>query len=67
MNINCILIQFDDNIESLFRYKLIFIIVYRITGLSFDEILNYLKSNFFDIENESLIASKKGEINNLLV
>lgn len=64
---NCILIQFDDNIESLFRYKLIFIIVYRITGLSFDEILNYLKSNFFDIENESLIASKKGEINNLLV
>ena len=64
---NCILIQFDDNIESLFRYKLIFIIVYRITGLSFDEIFNYLKSNFFDIENESLIASKKGEINNLLV
>ena len=64
---NCTLIQFDDNIESLFRYKLIFIIVYRITGLSFDEILNYLKSNFFDIENESLIASKKGEINNLLV
>jgi hypothetical protein len=64
---NCILIQFDDNIDILFKYKLIFIIFYRITGLSFDEIFNYLKSNFFDIENESLISSKKEEINNLLI
>ena len=64
---NCILIQFDDNIDILFKYKLIFIIFYRITGLSFDEIFNYLKSNFFDIENELLISSKKEEINNLLV
>ena len=64
---NCILIQFDDNIDNLFKYKLIFIIFYRITGLSFDEILNYLKSNFFDIENELLIISKKEEINNLLM
>ena len=64
---NCILIQFDDNIDILFKYKLIFIIFYRITGLSFDEIFNYLKSNFFDIENELLISSKKEEINNLLI
>ena len=64
---NCILIQFDDSIDKLFKLELIYIIIFRITGLAFDDIFNYLKCNFFDIENESLIISKKEEINNLLV
>ena len=64
---NCVLIQFDDKIDNLFKYKLVYIIMFRITGLKFDDIFNYLKSNFFDIENESLIISKKEEINKLLV
>ena len=64
---NCVLIQFDDKIDNLFKYKLIYIIMFRITGLKFDDIFNYLKCNFFDIENESLIISNKEEINKLLV
>jgi hypothetical protein len=64
---NCILIQFDDNIDILFKYKLLYIIAYRITGLSFDDIFNYLNTNFFDIENNSLILSKKDDISNLLI
>lgn len=64
---NCVLIQFDDNIDTLFKYKLIYVIIYRITGLSFDDIFNYLKSNFFDIENESFTLSKKDEFLNLFV
>ena len=63
----CILIQFDDNIDNLFKFKFLYIIIFRITGLTFDDIFNYLKLNFFDIENESLIISKKNEIINLLV
>ena len=63
----CILVQFDDNIDNLFKFKFLYIIIFRITGLTFDDIFNYLKLNFFDIENESLIISKKNEIINLLV
>ena len=63
---NCILIQFDDNIDTLFKYKLIYIIVFRITGLCVDDIYNYLKANFFDIKNNSFILSKKEEISNLI-
>ena len=63
----CILTEFDDSIDNLFKLKLIYIIIFRITGLTFDDIFNYLKCNFVDIKNESLIISKKEEINNLLV
>ena len=66
INNNCILIQFDDNIDTLFKYKLIYIIVFRITGLCVDDIHNYLKANFFDIKNNSFILSKKEEISNLI-
>ena len=59
---NCILIEFDNDIDIIFKFKLIYIITSRITELPFDEIYNYLKNNFFDIENESLILSKKDEI-----
>lgn len=64
---NCILIQFDDDIDNLFLLKLIYIIIFRITGLTFDNIYNYLKSNFFELGNESLIKVKKEEILNFLV
>ena len=64
---NCILIQFDDNIDNIFKLKLIYIIIYRITGLEFDNIFEYLKINFYDIENESVFLSKKEEITNFMV
>ena len=64
---NCVLIQFDDSIDISLKYKLIYIIIFRLTGLTFDEIFNYLICNFYDIENELLCESKKEEIINLLV
>ena len=64
---NCVLIQFDDSIDISLQYKLIYIIIFRLTGLTFDEIFNYLICNFYDIENELLCESKKEEIINLLV
>ena len=64
---NCILIQFDDAIDNLFKIKLLYIFMFKITGLSFDDITNYLKSNYYDIENESLALSKKEEIEKLLI
>ena len=64
---NCILIQFDNDIDKLFLLKLIYIIVFRITGLTFDDIYNYLQWNFFEIGNESFMKIKKNEILNFLV
>lgn len=64
---NCILIQFDNNIENLFKLKLIYIIIFRITGLTFDNIFNYLEHNFFELENETSIQAKKEEILNFLI
>ena len=64
---NCILIQFDNTIDNLFMLKLIYIIIFRITGLTFDNIYNYLKSNFFELSNEEFIKIKKNEILNFLV
>ena len=64
---NCILIQFDNNIDNLFMLKLIYIIIFRITGLSFDNIFNYLKNNFFELGNDSFIKAKKEEILSFLV
>ena len=64
---NCILIQFDDAIDNLSKIKLIYILMFKITGLSFDDITNYLKSNYYDIENESFALSKKEEIEKLLI
>ena len=63
---NCILIQFDNKIDYLFVLKLIYIITFRITGLTFENIYNYLKCNFFELGNES-IKMKKDEILNFLV
>jgi hypothetical protein len=64
---NCILIQFDNDVDNLFLLKLIYIIVFRITGLTFDNIYNYLKWNFFEIGNESFMKIKKNDILNFLV
>jgi len=64
---NCILIQFDNNIENLFKLKLIYIIIFRITGLTFDNIFNYLEHNFYELENETSIQAKKEEILNFLI
>ena len=64
---NCILIQFDDAIDNLSKIKLIYILIFKITDLSFDDITNYLKSNYYDIENESFALSKKEEIEKFLI
>ena len=64
---NCILIQFDNEIDNLFLLKLIYIIIFRITGLTFDNIYNYLKCNFFELRNESFLKVKKEDILNFLV
>jgi uncharacterized protein YneR len=64
---NCILIQFDNSIDNLFMLKLIYIIIFRITGLTFDNIYSYLKCNFFELSNETFIKVKKNEILNFLV
>ena len=64
---NCILIQFDNDIDNLFLLKFIYIIIFRITGLTFDNIYNYLKSNFFEIVNESFFKIKKNDLLNFLV
>ena len=64
---NCVLIQFDDKIDYIFLMKFIYIIIFKTTGLSFDNIFSYLKINFFDINQESLINEKKEEFLKLLV
>ena len=64
---NCFLLQFDDKIEYIFMMKLIFIIIFRITGLTFDNILEYLKDNFADLNPEVSIKDKKEEFLNFLV
>ena len=64
---NCVLIQFDDKIDYIFLMKFIYIIIFKTTGLSFDNIFSYLKINFFDINQESLINEKKEEFMKLLV
>ena len=47
INNNCIIIEFDDDIDEKIKMKLLFIIVNKITGLNFEDIENYLKNNFF--------------------
>ena len=64
---NCILIQFDNNIDNIFMLKLIYIIIFRITGLSFDNIYDYLNDNFFKLGFESIIKNEKEEILNFFV
>ena len=64
---NCVLVQFDDKIENIFLMKFIYIIIFKVTGLSFDNIFSYLKINFFDINQESLSNEQKEEFIKLLV
>ena len=66
INNNCILIQFDEKIEYIFMMKFIYIIIFRITGLTFDNIFEYLKINFVDLSKESSIKDKKDEFLNVL-
>ena len=67
INNNCVLLQFDDKIEYIFMMKLIYIIIFKITGLNFDNIFEYLKINFVDLNKEALIKDKKNEFLNILV
>ena len=67
INNNCVLLQFDNNVEYIFMWKLIYLIIFKITGLNFDNIVDYLKINFADLNNEISIKDKKDEFINILV
>ena len=63
INNNSIIIEFDDEIDNKIKMKLLFIIAYKITGLSFDDIEKYLKDNFY-IMNERGVWPNKEELLN---
>ena len=65
VNNNCIIIEFDDEINENIKMKLLFIIVNKITGLYFEDIENYLKNNFFILEGQN-VWSNKEEMSNFL-
>ena len=65
VNNNCIIFEFDDAIEEVIKMKLLFIIVNKITGLCFEDIENYLKNNFFIVNQENILINKE-EIDNFL-
>ena len=67
INNNCVLLQFDETIDYLFMMKLIYIITFRVTGLNFDNIFEYLKANFADLNKEITIKDKKDEFVTFLV
>ena len=62
---NCLIFEFDDDIDELIKIKLIFIICYKITGLAFENIENYLKDNFLDL-NFNNYQLNKDEMNHFL-
>lgn len=64
INNNCIIIEFDDAIDEKIKMKMLFIIIYKITKLSFEDIENYLKNNFFILKSEDNIWPNKDEIEN---
>jgi len=63
VNNNCIIIEFDDEINENIKMKLLFIIVNKITGLYFEDIENYLKNNFFILEGLNVWPNKEEMIN----
>ena len=66
INNNCIIIEFDDDINEKIKMKMLFIIIYKITKLSFEDIENYLKSNYFILQSEDDIWPNKNEIETFL-
>ena len=67
VNNNCIIIEFDDEINYNIKMKLLFIIVNKITGLCFEDIENYLKMNFFILDKSNInIWPNKDEMMNFL-
>ena len=67
INNNCIIIEFDDEINNNIKMKLLFIIVNKITGLCFEDIENYLKMNFFILDKSNInIWPNKDEMMNFL-
>ena len=65
VNNNCIIIEFDEEIQENIKMKLLFIIVNKITGLCFEDIGNYLKNNFFVLEEYNEWPNKE-EMENFL-
>ena len=68
INNNCVLLQFDDKIEYIFLMKFLYLITFKITGLSFDNIFEYFKINYLDLNKESSnIKEQKSDFLNFLV
>ena len=65
VNNNCIIIEFDEEIQENIKMKLLFIIVNKITGLCFEDIGNYFKNNFFVLEEYNEWPNKE-EMENFL-
>jgi serine/threonine protein kinase len=65
VNNNCIIIEFDEEIQENIKMKLLFVIVNKITGLCFEDIGNYLKNNFFVLEEYNEWPNKE-EMENFL-
>ena len=63
VNNNCIIIEFDDEINDNIKMKLLFIIVNKITGLCFEDIENYLKMNFFILDKPNIWPNKDEMMN----
>lgn len=61
---NCVLIQFNEQIDNLIRNKFIFYIVNKITGLSFEKSIKYFKCNFLNVLNKNSDNDK--EISNFI-
>ena len=60
--------QFDDKIEYIFLMKFLYLITFKITGLSFDNIFEYFKINYLDLNKESSnIKEQKSDFLNFLV
>ena len=63
---NCVLMQFNEIIDSSIINKIIFFISNRMTGLSFDNLFQYFKINFCPL-NEKIINTKKDELEKFIV
>ena len=51
---NCILMQFNETIDSSIMNKIIFFIANRMTGLSYDNLLKYFKINFCPLNDQTI-------------
>ena len=62
----CVLMQFNEIIDSSIINKMILFIANRVTGLSLENLLKYFKNNFYPL-NDQIINIKNEEITKFIV